>query len=104
MFEAYCFYARHTFAGGRPEKAIALYEQAGMVRPEDFQSRLLMAQIYDDLGRREEAAATRRRGVAMAEQHLKWNPDDARATYGTNTTATSTRSGITRGFRNCWRG
>jgi adenylate cyclase len=81
LFEAHYFYARHAFARGEAEKAIALYEKAMEVRPEDFQSPLLAAQIYDDLERRDEAAAARRRGVALVEEHLKWNPDDARAVY-----------------------
>jgi TolB-like protein/Tfp pilus assembly protein PilF len=81
LFEAQYFYARHTFAGGEPEKAIGLYEEATRVRPEDYQAPLLMAQIYDDLGRHAEARASRERGISNAEAHLKLNPDDVRAVY-----------------------
>ncbi len=81
LFEAHYFYARHCFVHGQPERAIKLYEEAMRVRPEDYQSPLLVAQIYDDLGRREEGAAARRRGIQAAEEHLKLNPDDARAVY-----------------------
>ncbi len=63
------------------EKALGLYEQAIEARPDDFQAPLLMAQIYEDLGRKADAEAARRRGIELARQHLEWNPDDARATY-----------------------
>jgi len=81
LFEAHYFYARHAFAQGDPEKAILLYEQAMAVRPEDYQAPLLVAQIYADLGRRNEAEATQRRGLKLAEEHLRFNPDDIRARY-----------------------
>lgn len=81
LFEANYFFARHCFATGQQEKALRLYEEAMRVRPEDYQAPLLMAQIYDDLGRGEEGAAARRRGVENAEEHLRLNPDDVRAVY-----------------------
>lgn len=81
LFEARYFYARHSFARGERVKAIEQYEAAMRARPEDFQCPLLAAQSYDDLGRREEASALRRRGVTNAERHLELNPDDARALY-----------------------
>jgi len=81
LFEAHYFYARDSFAQGKLEQAIQEYEEAGRVRPEDYQSPLLVGQIYDDLGRPEEAAVSRRRGVAIAEEHLDLNPDDVRALY-----------------------
>jgi adenylate cyclase len=81
LFEAYYFYARHCFALGEREKALVLYEQAIQANPADFQSRLLMAQIYDDLSRPADAASARGRGIELAAQHLKMNPDDARALY-----------------------
>jgi adenylate cyclase len=81
LFEARYFYARHCFVRGQSEKALQLYEAACRVRPDDYQSPLLMAQIYDDLGRTVEARASRRRGIEIAENHLKLNPDDVRALY-----------------------
>jgi adenylate cyclase len=81
LYEAYYFYARHCFSRGRREDAVRLYEEAMRARPEDFQAPLLVAQIYDDLGRPEEARSARLRGVQRAEEHLKLNPDDARARY-----------------------
>jgi TolB-like protein/Tfp pilus assembly protein PilF len=81
LFEARYFYARHCFAQGHLEKAIGLYEQACAVQRDDYQSPLLMAQIYDDLGRPKVAQATRRRGLALAEERLRLSPDDVRARY-----------------------
>ena len=81
LFEAYYFYARHSFVRGELDQALRLYERAMLVRPEDYQSPLLVAQIYDDLGRPQGARAARERGVRVAEEHLKLNPDDARAVY-----------------------
>jgi adenylate cyclase len=81
QFEAHYFYARHCFGHGKQEKAVSLYEAAIRIRPEDYQSSLLVAQSYDDLRRPEDATAARLRGIELAEQHLKLNPDDARALY-----------------------
>ena len=81
LFEAHYFYARHCFALGRLETAVSQYEGAIRARPEDYQSPLLVAQSYDDLGRHSDAAAARRQGVSLAERHLLLNPDDARALY-----------------------
>jgi len=81
LFEGHYFYARHCFVCGDLDRATLLYEQASRVRPDDFQSPLLVAQIYDDLEQRERATESRRRGVALAERHLELNPDDTRALY-----------------------
>jgi len=81
LFEAHYFYARDSFAQGKLEQAIREYEEAMRARPEDYQAPLLVGQIYDDMGRPEEAASSRRRGVAIAEEHLNLNPDDVRALY-----------------------
>ncbi len=81
LFEARYFYARHAFARGDLEKAARLYEEAESVRPEDYQSALLVAQIYTDLGRPEQASAAAHRGLRKAEEILRLHPDDTRARY-----------------------
>jgi non-specific serine/threonine protein kinase len=81
LFEAYYFYARHCFVGGDLEKAARMYQQATKVFPEDYQARLLVAQIFEELGRSADAEAARRTGIEVAEKHLELNPDDARALY-----------------------
>jgi len=81
LFEAHYFYARDCFTRGEALKAIGLYERAAEVRPEDYQSLLLLAQIHDDLGQPAEAEAARKRGVRVVEERLDQNPDDVRALY-----------------------
>jgi adenylate cyclase len=81
LFDGYFFYARVAFVQGKWEKAIDLYEKAAVVQPQDYQSPLLVAQIYEDLGRMRDAESSRRRGIQVAESRLKLNPDDARALY-----------------------
>jgi TolB-like protein/Flp pilus assembly protein TadD len=81
LFEAHYFYARDAFMQGQLEKAARHWERAGELCPEDYQSPLLLGQVYEDLGRAEEAATSRRRGVAVAEQRLEIQPDDVRALY-----------------------
>ena len=81
LFEAWYFYARQAFAGGDMPKAALLYEEAMRVRPEDYNSPLLVAQVYQELGRPEDARAARRRGVALVERRIDLHPDDARALY-----------------------
>lgn len=81
LFEARYYYARHCFALGQSQKAIRLYEEAMRLRPDDYQSPILIAPLYADCGRSEEAAAARRLGIKLADEHLKVNPADARALY-----------------------
>jgi adenylate cyclase len=81
LFEAHYFFARHHFTSGDAEKAIEFYESAAALRPEDYQVPLLSAQIYDDVGRAEDGRSVRERGVEVAAEHIRLNPDDARALY-----------------------
>jgi tetratricopeptide (TPR) repeat protein len=79
LFEAYYYYARTCFHQGRLEEAAELFRKAGDVDPTDYQSRCLRGQILRGMGRDAEAEAEAGKAVAVIEQHLKWNPDDARA-------------------------
>jgi non-specific serine/threonine protein kinase len=81
LFEARYFYARHAFVCGDLPKAARLFEEASRVRPDDYQSSLLVAQIYDDLNQVEDARAARQRGVALVAERIELHPDDARALY-----------------------
>lgn len=66
---------------GRFEQAIELWEKASEVRPEDYQSPLLVAQAYEQLDGHAEAMRARRRGVTIVQDHLRRHPDDVRALY-----------------------
>jgi serine/threonine protein kinase/tetratricopeptide (TPR) repeat protein len=81
LFEAHFFYARACFTQGKFDEAIRRYEEAARVHPDDYQSLLLVGQVFDDLGREDEAADARRRGVRRVEDRLDLKPDDTRALY-----------------------
>jgi adenylate cyclase len=79
LFETYYFYARACFAQGLFEKAAQLFERAGEVKPDDYQSPLLNAGVYRSLGRLEDEIRATREGVERAERELKAHPENARA-------------------------
>jgi tetratricopeptide (TPR) repeat protein len=81
MFDAHYYWARTAFAAGRLQTAVELWERASTLRPDDYQSPLLVAQAYEHLGDLPRAQQARRIGVARAEEHLKLHPDDVRALY-----------------------
>jgi adenylate cyclase len=81
LFEAYYFYARACFGQGRAEEAARWFEEASRVNPGDFQSPVLLAQVYNALSRKAQAVAARQRALQVIERHLEFHPDDARALY-----------------------
>jgi tetratricopeptide (TPR) repeat protein len=81
LFEAYYYYARTQFHRGDMQAAAELFKKAAEVDPTDYQSRCLRVQILRGQGRVEEAVVEAKDAVATIENHLKWNPDDARAFY-----------------------
>lgn len=78
-FEAYYFYARACIFEGKLEQAAHLMERAAAAKPDDYQCVNLLGQLYNSLGRHEDAREAARRGAKLAEQHLISHPDDARA-------------------------
>jgi len=81
LFDAHYFYARLCIQEGKLEEAAGHFEDAARVRPEDYQSVLLLPAVLRGLGRHQEAAAAARRGLERADKHLALSPDDARALY-----------------------
>ncbi len=81
LYLGWFHYGRTCFAAGKIDKAARLFEQANRVEPEDYQSILLAAQSYDDIGSTELARRLRERGVEIAEKRLELNPGDTRALY-----------------------
>ena len=81
LFEAHYFYGRALFQQGKYAVAVDHYQAASRIRPEDYQTPLLVVPSLRSLGRVADAEATQRRGVHLAEKHLELNPDDARALY-----------------------
>lgn len=81
LFLGWYHYGRHCFIVGKLDKAARLFEQANKVEPDDFQSILLAAQSYNDIGITDLAQTLRKRGVEIAERRLELNPGDTRALY-----------------------
>ncbi|MEO8194664.1 MAG: protein kinase [Gemmatimonadales bacterium] len=80
-FEAAYFYGRACSAQGKSEDAAKWYERAIAVRPDDFAALTLLAGVYADLKRPEDATRATRRAYDAARKHLELNPDNPRALY-----------------------
>jgi len=78
-FEAWYFYGRTKVHEGDLRRALELFEGAASVRPEDYQSVLLQAQLYVSLGEPDKAIDVTRVGLERARRSLELNPDDVRA-------------------------
>lgn len=78
-YEAWYFYGRTRIREGKPRQAIKLLQKAALVRPEDYQSVLLQAQLYVSLGETTRAMDASRMGVERARAALEFTPDDNRA-------------------------
>ncbi|HEY1991599.1 MAG TPA: tetratricopeptide repeat protein [Gammaproteobacteria bacterium] len=81
LYAAWYEHARSCFQQGLLKEAAALFEKASTVRPADYQSVLLLRQVYLSLGRLDDATRTARRGIQVASEHIKLYPDEARAYY-----------------------
>src|SRR4030095_4988771 len=75
----YYYAARTNFARGDIAASAARFRKAAEVRPDDFQSPLLLSQSLRMLGRLEDAAQANREGIRRAEHVLALNPLDGRA-------------------------
>jgi adenylate cyclase len=81
LFEGAYFYARMCFALGNLEKAATLFERASTLKPDDYQSKLLLTMIYRTLGRPDDMMRAAREGVERAAQELARHPEDPRPAY-----------------------
>ena len=79
LFDAYYYFARTAFARGDMERAAEMFGLAAQLRPEDFQSPMLLATAARALGREEAAHDAVQTGIHRAEQVLALNPQDGRA-------------------------
>jgi TolB-like protein/Flp pilus assembly protein TadD len=79
LFQAYYFYARCCLSQAKTEKAAQLFEQACLVKPDDYQARNFLAQAYKSLGLEAGAEAAYQRSIENVEKHLEHHPDDSRA-------------------------
>jgi len=81
LFHGWFHYGRMCFTHGKLDKAARLFQQANRVEPDDYQSILLAAQVYYDLGSKTLSHTLRQRGVKIARKWLELNPGDTRALY-----------------------
>ncbi|MDY6944517.1 MAG: winged helix-turn-helix domain-containing protein [Pseudomonadota bacterium] len=79
LFDAYYYYARTCFARGHIEKSAELFHKAAEVRPDDFQSMILMSQSLRMLGRDAAAKASNIEAVSRVERVVALNPMEGRA-------------------------
>lgn len=79
LFDAHYYYARTAFARGDMVRAAEMFGLAAQLRPEDFQSAMLLATSARALGRDGVAYDAVRTGIRRAEQVLALNPHDGRA-------------------------
>ena len=78
-YEAWYFYGRSKVHEGDLRRALELFNGAARVRPEDYQSLLLQAQLYVSLGEQDKAMEVKRVGLERARMILELHPDDVRA-------------------------
>jgi DNA-binding SARP family transcriptional activator/Tfp pilus assembly protein PilF len=79
LFEAYYFCARTAFSRGDMLGAARMFREAMQLRPEDFQSPILLGTALRALGRETDAHEATRTGIRRAAQVLALYPHDGRA-------------------------
>jgi adenylate cyclase len=81
LFEANYFYARACFTQGKLDEAARHFQRAAEIKPDDYQSLLVLVNVLRSLGREEEMKVAAREGVARAERELMLRPENSRAAY-----------------------
>jgi DNA-binding SARP family transcriptional activator len=79
LFDAYYYYGRTAFASGHMTRAAEMFGLAAQLRPQDFQSAILLGTTLSAVGRDGAAHDATRTGVRRAEQALVLDPRDGRA-------------------------
>ena len=79
LFETYHYFGHACLEAGEYQHAAELYEQAAVVRPDDYQALVFARQAYRSLHRGPEELRAAERQVAAAERALRADPADARA-------------------------
>ena len=81
LYEAWYYYGRVAMQRGETGQAIRLMTQAATIRPTDYQSAMLLPQLFRDAGDLASEEAWSREGLNRAQRHLELHPDDYRAMY-----------------------
>ncbi len=80
-FEAHYLYARASFAQGKLERAAAFFKRAAEINPDDYQSLILLVQIYRSLRRDQDIKDAALESIKRAERELTVHPEDPRPAY-----------------------
>jgi len=81
MFEAHYFQGRSCYAQGKLEDTARHWERAAEIKPEDYQTLILLNQVYTSLNREADAVRCATRGVERAEREFAKNPENPRPAY-----------------------
>ncbi|WP_421696470.1 TPR end-of-group domain-containing protein [Aestuariivirga sp.] len=81
LFEVHYFYGRSCYAQGKLELTAQHWERAAEIKPEDYQTLILLNQVYTSLGREADALRCATRGVERAEREFSRNPENPRPAY-----------------------
>lgn len=81
LFDAWFLYGRYCGTRNKWERAAQLYLRAAEVEPDNYNPVVNLSMAYSALGREQEEAEVRTRGLELIERHLQLAPDDARARY-----------------------
>ena len=80
-FELQFFHGRSCYAQGLLEETARHWERAAEIRPDDYQSLILLNQVYASLERQADAVRAGLRGVERAEREFTRNPENPRPAY-----------------------
>lgn len=81
LFELHYFHGRACYAQGRLAETARHWERAAEVKPEDYQTLILLNQVYNSLNRAADAMRCAARGVERAERAFARNPENPRPAY-----------------------
>jgi len=81
LWHGWYYWARFLFAEGRLSEAARSFEEAARRDPEDYNSPVLLQQVYLALGEGSRANEAARSAIERVERRLRDNPDDFRASY-----------------------
>ena len=81
LFELHYFCGRASYAQGRLEATARHWERAAEIKPEDYQTLILLNQVYTSLNREADAVRCAARGVERAERAFEKNPENPRPAY-----------------------
>jgi pentatricopeptide repeat protein len=79
LFDAHYLYGRTLRVQGKHKQAARLFEQASLIRPEDYQSPSFLVAAYEDLNLEMKAVEANLQAVKVFKKHMELNPDDSRA-------------------------